>query len=118
MSDYSWPAGDMASGTSDPANWAAACAALPIGSQVIGTVIGRQPFGIFVEIAGVSESIGLAEITSMPEKLDLPTIGALISGEVIWHAEHNHQIKIRIFQSSDDKRWAAASMVISPTSSP
>jgi hypothetical protein len=106
MSDYSWPADEITSGTNDPENWAAACKALPIGSQVIGTVIGRQPFGVFLEIVGTPKAIGLAEISAMPANLDLPAIGAQISGEVIWHAEHNHQVKIRIFQSTDDQKWA------------
>ncbi|WP_206062036.1 hypothetical protein, partial [Nonomuraea basaltis] len=40
--------------------------------------------------------ISLAEITAMPAGFDLPGMGAEVVGEVIWHAEHNHQVKIRL----------------------
>ncbi|WP_371785733.1 hypothetical protein [Streptosporangium subroseum] len=35
-------------------------------------------------------------ITAMPVDFDLPGMGAEVVGEVIWHAEHNHQVKIRL----------------------
>ena len=32
----------------------------------------------------------------MPRCLDLPVMGERVSGEVVSHAEHNHQVKIRL----------------------
>ena len=32
----------------------------------------------------------------MPRGMDLPALGALVSGEVLWHADHNHQLKVRL----------------------
>jgi hypothetical protein len=61
-----------------------------------GTVIARQPFGVFIAIDGAPTALGLAEITSMPREVVLPAIGTTVAGEVIWHAEHNHQIKLRL----------------------
>ncbi len=57
-------------------------------------VIGRQPFGVFLRLAGVSDAIGLAEIIGMPADYELPELGAVVDGKVIGHAEHNHQVRI------------------------
>jgi hypothetical protein len=32
----------------------------------------------------------------MPVDFDLPGMGAEVVSEVTWHAEHNHQVKIRL----------------------
>ncbi|MYW15956.1 hypothetical protein GT039_10195 [Streptomyces sp. SID2955] len=64
--------------------------------------MGRQRFGVFIRIDGVPYAIGLAEITAMPLGVGLPALGAFVSGEVIWHAAHNHQVKVRLDE------WRAA----------
>ena len=57
-------------------------------------VIGGRPLGVFLRLAGVSDAIGLAEIIGMPANYELPELGAVVEGEVIGHAEHNHQVRI------------------------
>ncbi|MEV6293699.1 hypothetical protein AB0M41_25390 [Streptomyces sp. NPDC051896] len=47
-------------------------------------------------------AIALAEITAVPLGMDLPALGAFVGGEVIWHAAHNHQVKVRLDE------WPAA----------
>ncbi|MEU4540437.1 hypothetical protein AB0G15_36915 [Streptosporangium sp. NPDC023825] len=66
-----------------------------------GMVIGRQPFGVFLRIDGTPEAIGLAEITAMPPDFELPRLGAFVTGEVIWHTEHNHQVRIRLTEHAE-----------------
>lgn len=94
--NYSWP--DQ--GTYDPDRlrhaWPATVAALPIGARITGEVIARQPFGVFVRVDGVPDAVGLAELASMPRDAAPPGNGTPVTGEVIWHAEHNHQIKLRL----------------------
>ncbi|MET8641364.1 hypothetical protein [Streptomyces sp. NPDC004675] len=41
------------------------------------------------------DAIALAEITSMPQGMDLPAPGAFVNGEVFWHAD-NHQVRVRL----------------------
>ncbi|MCG5215432.1 hypothetical protein [Streptosporangium sp. KLBMP 9127] len=96
MSEYTWPDEGPAFGKRVRDAWAATCRAVPIGTRVTGTVIGRQPFGILLRIAGVPNAIGLAEIIGMPLDCKLPELGAVVAGEVISHAEHNHQVRIRM----------------------
>ncbi|MFI0808396.1 hypothetical protein [Streptomyces echinatus] len=84
-----------------PAGWAATVAALPVGTPVAGEVIGRQPFGVLLRMDGVPNAIAPAEITSMPQGMDLPALGALVRGEVFWHAD-NHQVRVRLDE------WRAA----------
>ncbi|MER6154273.1 hypothetical protein ABT147_01880 [Streptomyces sp. NPDC001868] len=67
---------------------------LPVGTPVAGEVIGRQPFGVFLSVDGHPDAVGLARVDRMPRRLELPTVGQLVTGEVIWHAEHNHQVGI------------------------
>lgn len=32
----------------------------------------------------------------MPHRMELPALGATVAGKVIWHADHNCQVKIRL----------------------
>lgn len=57
-------------------------------------MIRRQRFGVFVRIDHVPGAVGLAEITAMPANQELPLVGTTVTDEVIWHAEHNRQIRI------------------------
>jgi hypothetical protein len=95
--EFSWPDRSLvpASDVIEQA-WPATVSALPLGSHVTGRVIGRQPFGVFLLLDGVSNAVGLAEITAMPHGMELPVLGAAVAGEVIWHAGHNCQVKIRL----------------------
>lgn len=78
------------------AAWPETVRSVPIGTHVTGEVIGQQPFGVFLAIDGSPDAVGLAKVTAMPSCLDLPTVGRRVSGEVIWHAEHNHQVGITL----------------------
>jgi len=97
MSEYTWPARAGVPAQEDAhRDWPATVTALPIGVPVSGEDIGRQPFGVFVQIDGIPNAVGLAEITAMPREMDLPLVGAVITGRVIWHADHNRQVKLRL----------------------
>jgi hypothetical protein len=76
-------------------SWATTVAALPADARIKGEVIGRQRFGVFIRIDGVPDAVGLAEIGSMPHDLELPAMGAEVAGRVIWHVDHNCQVKIK-----------------------
>lgn len=96
VSEYSWPEASHEDARRIQAAWPATCQALPIGTTVTGTVIGRQRFGVFLQLDGVPDAIGLCELNAMPPDAELPDRGTRLTGEVIWHADHNHQVKIRI----------------------
>lgn len=94
--EYSWPdEGERRAETAADC-WAGTVETLPEGSVVTGRVIGQQPFGVCVDISGTPGAIGLAEITSMLLDAILPSVGAIVRGAVIGHAEHNHQLKLRL----------------------
>ncbi|MET7438834.1 hypothetical protein ACFYQQ_09740 [Streptomyces sp. NPDC005496] len=42
------------------------------------------------------DAVDLAEITAMPHSMELPALGATVSGEEIGHTDHNRQVKIRL----------------------
>jgi hypothetical protein len=75
--------------------WKSTVDALAIGTKITGVVVNRQPFGVFINIDGHPDAMGLAETTQFPGAAELPAPGTLISGEVVWLAEHNHQVRIR-----------------------
>jgi hypothetical protein len=56
--------------------------------------VGAPVSGVFVRIDGVPNALGLAEVTALPHGMDLPALGAAITGHVIWHADRNHQVKL------------------------
>jgi hypothetical protein len=95
MTGYSWPEDRDLSRRAHEA-WPATTEALPIGAPVTGEVIGRQPFGVFIRINGIPDALGLAEVTTMPRDATLPDLGTVVAGEVIWHNEHNHQVRLRL----------------------
>ncbi|MFE7767260.1 S1 RNA-binding domain-containing protein [Streptomyces sp. NPDC057438] len=101
MSEYSWP---YENGRRTPAGgtaaWTTTVRGLPVGTPVTGEVIGRQPFGAFVAVDGHPEAMGLARIDRMPRCHELPLVGQCVSGEVVWHAEHQHQVGIEL------REWA------------
>ncbi|MEV0444447.1 hypothetical protein AB0I84_34500 [Streptomyces spectabilis] len=97
MPEFSWPDRALAPDPDVIAQcWPATVSALPLGSHVSGRVIGRQPFGVFFHLDDVPNAVGLAEITAMPSSMELPALGATVAGEVIWHADHNCQVMVRL----------------------
>ncbi|WP_329580047.1 hypothetical protein [Streptomyces sp. NBC_01361] len=113
MTEYTWP-----KGVGDPTPediqlaWPATKAALPIGATVTGTVIGRQPFGVFVQIDSIADALGLAEIFATPPGTVPPPLGFVISGHVVAHADHNCQVRLKL----DDWATNAQSCHWNPTS--
>jgi hypothetical protein len=63
---------------------------------VVGEVIGRQRFGVFLVIDDIPDAIGLAEIITMPREAVLPQLGERLHGQVIGHADHNCQVRIKL----------------------
>ncbi|MEU0787495.1 hypothetical protein ABZ341_38890 [Streptomyces sp. NPDC006173] len=98
MDEFRWPAGPgVPTVEAVRQGWTATVAALPEGARIKGEVIGRQRFGVFIRIQGVPDVVGLAtEVGSMPHDLELPSMGAAVAGVVIWRADHNHQVKIKL----------------------
>ncbi|GGT10837.1 MULTISPECIES: S1 RNA-binding domain-containing protein [Streptomyces] len=80
--------------------WPETVRALPVGSPITGEVVGRRPFGVFLSIDGRPEAAGLAEIVRMPRCMELPVVGQLVAGTVVWHEEHNRQVRISL------REWA------------
>ncbi|MEV5546788.1 hypothetical protein AB0L35_11785 [Streptomyces sp. NPDC052309] len=70
--------------------------ALPVGTLITGRVTARRPFGVFIRIDHVPHAVGMADIGSMPAGASLPAPGERVSGEVVWHTGHNHQVRIRL----------------------
>ncbi|MEV8595541.1 hypothetical protein [Streptomyces sp. NPDC052012] len=97
MDEYAWPTDPEVPAAEDRRrSWAATVAALPVGHWITGKVVGRRPFGVFLRIKGVPDAVALAEITAMPLGMNLPALGALVRGQVLWHVDHNHQVKVRL----------------------
>ncbi|MEV8038906.1 hypothetical protein [Streptomyces sp. NPDC086182] len=96
MSEYSWAADGAGAGPRARAAWPAICQALPLGTKITGEVVGRQRFGVFLRIDEMPDATGLAEITAAPRNAVLPAMGESVSGQVIWHADHNCQVKIKL----------------------
>ncbi|AVH58699.1 MULTISPECIES: RNA-binding protein [Streptomyces] len=97
MDEYALPTGpEVPAADRVRQSWAATVAALPVGARIEGEVIGRQRFGVFIQIDGMPEAVGLAEVGSMPHDMELPAMGAEVTGTVVWHADHNHQVKIKL----------------------
>jgi hypothetical protein len=97
MDEYVWPTGPEVPATEAVRqSWAKTVAGVPMLARVGGEVIGRQRFGVFILLEGVPNTVALAEITAMPRGMELPPLGTHVEGTVIDHAQHNHQVKIRL----------------------
>lgn len=92
MQDCFWPAAEL--GERCERAWSAAVTALPVGTRVTGVVVGRQPFGVFIEIEQGPDAIGLVRVTALPVDEPLPARGTVIEGEVLWHEDHNCQVTV------------------------
>lgn len=78
------------------ASWAETVRDLPVGTRIAADVVGRRPFGVFLRIDGHLGAVGLADITAMPQGMELPPLGARVTGRVLAHTGHNRQVKIRL----------------------
>ncbi|WP_433759519.1 hypothetical protein [Nocardia sp. CA-135398] len=94
MSEYFWPE-DQELGERTRHAWAATVETLPVSTRVTGTVIGRQPFGVFIHIDQVPDAVGLVRITAMPPDAPLPFWGETVVGEVVWHVDDNYQVIVQ-----------------------
>lgn len=74
--------------------WAETVRLLPVGTRITGEVTVSVRFGVFLSIDGHPDAVGLAEIGGKPRCMELPAVGERVSGEVLWHTDHNHQVKI------------------------
>ncbi|MCY0935164.1 S1 RNA-binding domain-containing protein [Streptomyces sp. H34-S4] len=94
MSEYSWPEENGRRMPDASSAWAETIRDLPVGTRITAEAIGRQPFGVFLSINGHPNAVGLARINRMPRCMELPTVGQHVTGQVIWHADHNHQVGV------------------------
>lgn len=76
-------------------SWPETKSALPVGERVRVRVLAVMPFGVFVEIDGQPDALGLMEITTLPRGSELPAIGVYLDGVVVDHAAHNWQVRLR-----------------------
>ncbi|MFJ9744093.1 hypothetical protein [Streptomyces sp. NPDC101166] len=91
MSEYFWPE-DYALGSRARRAWSNTVDSLPVASLVTGTVIGRQPFGVFIDIDQVSDAVGLLRVTALPRDAELPAKGEFVEGQVLWHDPSHFQV--------------------------
>ncbi len=96
MDGYAWPDEGIWEADRVRRAWLATVEAFPVGAPVAGEVVGRRPFGVFIRVDDAPDLVALAEITAMPVGAELPALGDRVAGEVIWHTEHNHQVKVRL----------------------
>ncbi|GAA1633245.1 hypothetical protein GCM10009733_032740 [Nonomuraea maheshkhaliensis] len=96
MDEYVWPHIGPEAAEKIQEAWPVTCQMLPVGKRITATVIGRQPFGIFVRMHGVPDAVGLAEVVGMPRDFELPQLGAQVEGHVADHVERNHQVRITL----------------------
>ncbi len=68
---------------------------LPVGRRVRARVLAARPFGVFVEIDGQPDALGLVEITTVPRGSELPAVGICFDAVVVSHAAHNWQVRLR-----------------------
>ncbi|MFE7327551.1 hypothetical protein ACFU8W_21625 [Streptomyces sp. NPDC057565] len=90
----------MASMTSE--EWDAAKRKYPYGSTVHGAVDEVTPFGIFISVEGVQGSCTFADVAGMRHggadgsTVIWPELGEAVTGVVVEHTEHNHQLKLHL----------------------
>ena len=76
-------------------SWAETKSALPVGEGGRVRVFTAMPFGVFVEIDGQPDALGLVEVTMLPPASELPAIGVYLDLGLVNHADHNWQIRLR-----------------------
>ncbi|MER7339232.1 hypothetical protein ABT403_15495 [Streptomyces sp. NPDC000075] len=96
MSEYLWPGEDGGRVPDVASAWPETVRRLPVGTPVAGEVVGRRAFGVFLALDGHPDALGLARIDRMPRGRELPPVGRRVTGEVVWHAHHNHQVGVAL----------------------
>ncbi|MCX4532498.1 hypothetical protein [Streptomyces sp. NBC_01669] len=82
--------------------WDAVKRKYPYGSTVDGTVDEVAPFGIFISVAGAQGSCAFADVAGMRHggaggsTVIWPELGEVVTGVVVEHTEHNHQLKLHL----------------------
>ncbi|ABP56556.1 hypothetical protein Strop_4126 [Salinispora tropica CNB-440] len=76
-------------------SWTETKSALPVGERVRARVLATIRFGVFVEIDGQPDALGLVEIATLPRGGELPAIGVYLDLVVVNHADHNRQVRLR-----------------------
>ena len=76
--------------------WLATKEALPVGTAVRGRVFACQPFGVFVDIEGHPDALGLLEVTAIPRGTSLPAVGTTVHLLVRHHVDHHAQVKLSV----------------------
>ncbi|MFE3144464.1 hypothetical protein [Streptomyces scopuliridis] len=82
--------------------WAAAKRKFPYESTVNGTVEEVAPFGIFISVEGLQSSEAFADVAGMHHggfdgsTVIWPEVGDSVTGVVVEHTEHNHQLKLHL----------------------
>ncbi|MEV6359316.1 hypothetical protein [Nocardia asteroides] len=59
-----------------------------------GVVVGRQRFGVFIELDQVPDAIGLVRVTALPVDQPLPTRGVAVEGVVLYRDDRTHQLTV------------------------
>ncbi|WP_060179375.1 S1 RNA-binding domain-containing protein [Streptomyces sp. IMTB 1903] len=116
MSEYSWPEENGWRMPDAGSAWSETLRVLPVSARVTGEVIGRQPFGVFLSIVGCPDAVGLARVDRMPRCMELPAVGQHVTGEVVWHADHNHQVGVVLSEWAEHEdllpRFRAGQIVV------
>ncbi|WP_405100840.1 hypothetical protein [Micromonospora sp. NBC_01412] len=58
-------------------------------------MLATKPFGVFVEIDGQPDALGLVEMTAFRRGGELPAVGVYLDAVVVDHAAHNWQVRLR-----------------------
>ncbi|MFE0590231.1 hypothetical protein [Micromonospora echinospora] len=76
-------------------SWSEIKSVLACGRTSSGAVLAAMPFGVFVEIDGQPDALGLVEITTLPQDSELPAVGVYLNVVVADHAAYNWQVRPR-----------------------
>lgn len=94
MSPYAWSLLDSRAERARR-SWPEIKSALPVGERVRARVFAAMPFGVFVEIDGQPDALGMVEVATLPPGSELPAIGVYLDLVVVNHAAHNWQVRVR-----------------------
>ncbi|MFD6678445.1 hypothetical protein [Micromonospora parva] len=75
-------------------SWPAIKLTLPVGDRIRVRVLAAMSFGVFVEIDGQPEALGLLEISALPRGSELPTVDVYLDAAVVEPAAHNRQVRL------------------------
>jgi ribosomal protein S1 len=77
--------------------WQEAKRRFPLGASATERVLGRQPFGVFLDLG--ASALGLMEMPALPkvagpEEVVYPQVGTELTGVVVRHRETGHQVEL------------------------